>query len=236
MLLFWSFGVQSDSFNVDSSSEHWVFCIWGEEWEIDVTASRWVHFTRQIKSLEVLNRILILIEPSCQALAAVMEVDFTGSVFFRITWCTWCPKNQWAPSKKHIRNTCKASELFSWYRACYFSQSLLPSTEKLCSALVWWRVYFGVWTLKILWKSPVYSLILHCFSVADLHVVLLIACFSCSLLMSWGSQHDGCWSVCQNLREKQEKIWQSWLVHIHFLSFCCHRSELEWLLGHGVCW
>lgn len=135
MLLFWSFGVQSDSSSVDSSSEHWVFCIWGVEWEIAETVSRWVHFIRQFKSLEVLNRILIPLELACQALAAVLEFDFTCSVFFRITWLTWCPKNQWASSKKHIRNKCKASELFSCYRACYFSQGLLRSSEILCSSL-----------------------------------------------------------------------------------------------------
>lgn len=92
--------------------------------------------------------------------------------------------------------------------------------------LVWWTIYFGVWTSKILWKSPVYTLIQHCFSVADLHVVLFIAWFSYSFLMSWGSQHDHCWSFWQNLREKQEKVWQSWLVHIHFLSF--GAIDLKW--------
>lgn len=124
-------------------------------------------------------------------------------------WLAWCPKIQKLLARSLFEIHAKVSfSLDGWLVASIWAWYLILRNSIV--ALVRQRAYFGVWRLfKILWKSLSCSLIQHCSSLGDLHVVLLIACFHGSILMSWGFWCGHCWFVWQNLIENQQKIWQS---------------------------
>lgn len=148
-------------------------------------------------------------------------------------WLTWCQKIQKLLARSLFEIHTKmnfspggrlVASIWAWY--WIFRNSVV--------ALVWRRACFGVcYFSAILWKSVSCSLIQHCSSLGGLLVVLLIACFRGSRLMSWVFWHGYCWFAWQNLIENQQKVWQS-RSHLLFSAWC-HGSELGWLLGSGLC-
>lgn len=179
------------------------------------------------------NWVWVLLDQVYQWMVVVMDSVFLASVFFRIMWPTWCQKIQKLLARNLLETHAKVNFspdrcLVASIWACY------PILRNSIVALMWQRAYFGVgWLFTILWKSVSCSLIQHCSSLGDLHVVLLTAWFHGSRLMSWGFWHGHCWFAWHNLIENQQKVWQScshWLF-----SAWCHGSELGWLLGSGLC-
>lgn len=79
------------------------------------------------------------------------------------------------------------------------------------------------------------SLIQHCSSLGDLHVVRFVNC-----MLSW--KHANvlgflAWPLLVSLAEFDRKSAESMtvmLVHV-CLSVWCHGCELGWLLGSGLC-
>lgn len=132
------------------------------------------------------NWVWILLDQAYQWVVVVIDSVFTASVFFGIMWPTWCPKIQKLLARSvfeiHPKVNCSpgrwlVASIWAWY----------PILRNCVVALVWQRAYFGVWWLfKILWKSLSCSQIQHSSSLDDVCVVLLIACFCGSILMSWG--------------------------------------------------